>query len=297
MLYELLNTLGPIRLTPSTTQRLLENLGHRPNKKLGQHFLIDANIARKSLAFAQVTAGESIIEIGAGLGALTLKLLEAGATVYAVEYDPVLALYLRRTLIPLYGERFRLCEGDALKYPLGLWEEESIGKKPFKIVANLPYAIATPWLDAVLSNSTQLPCQMVLMVQQEAAQRLTAPVGSKHNSALALALTAAYDRETMHRVSPRCFYPEPKVDNVLVKLHRKAAPFRFKAPTRNLMRTFFIHRRKQIQTLCRNLPAENRLLEDWLKQDVIAYGIPSKVRPEALSLDCWKRLDNRFQKR
>ena len=286
-------------LTPSATRCLLHALGRHPNKRLGQHFLIDPNIVRKSLLFADVAAGEPIIEIGAGLGALTLALLEVGALVYAVEYDPFLAKYLRRTLMPVYGERFRLCEANALKQPLGLWpSEETANDVPtFKIVSNLPYAIVTPWLDAVLSEPGFLPECMALMVQREAAQRLTASVGSKDYSAIAVALAAAYDKGPVHRVSRHCFYPKPQVDSVLLTLHLRADHFSFKAAARRLIRTFFIHRRKQIQVLCRQQSATYPFIEDWLKDDVLAAGIPPTARPESIPLGCWKQLDSRFPKK
>src|SRR3954470_4439845 len=137
-------------LSPSTTRELLARLNHQPKRFLGQNFLVDGNIVRKSLELAAVRAGDTVVEVGPGLGTLTTALLEAGADVWAVEKDRTLHAHLEAQLGPQYPDRFHLLEGDAVECPLaGL----PPGRSPdFKIVANLPYAIATPWLDGVLSG-------------------------------------------------------------------------------------------------------------------------------------------------
>ena len=151
-------------LSPTATRDLLAKLGHAPKRFLGQNFLVDGNIVRKSLELAGVTAGDAVVEIGPGLGTLSSALLEAGAHVWAVEKDRNLHANLEETLVPQFPERFHLLEGDAVDQPLaGLPAARAAGA--FKVVANLPYAIATPWLDAVLSGP--LPERMVLMLQLE----------------------------------------------------------------------------------------------------------------------------------
>src|ERR1035437_2895190 len=160
-------------LSPSATRDLLASLGHHPKRFLGQNFLVDGNIVRKSLELARVQAGDNVVEIGPGLGTLTLALLEAGAEVWAVEKDRVLHAHLAETLAKSFPATLHLLEGDAVELPLaGL--ASSAGFQPatctagrqdagatFKIVANLPYAIATPWLDAVLSGA--LPVRHALI--------------------------------------------------------------------------------------------------------------------------------------
>ena len=175
-------------LTPAQTHALLEHLNRTPNKRLGQNFLIDGNIVNKSLQLAQVTSEDRVIEIGPGLGTLTRGLLEKGAHVYAIELDPILYRYLSEVIVPEYPN-FRLMQGDAVDHPLGSLENLS---KQFKVVANLPYAIATPWLEKVLAGP--LPDKMVLMLQKEAADRFTAAHGSKNFGAISIFLAAAYEQ-------------------------------------------------------------------------------------------------------
>ena len=150
-------------LNPNQTHTILNALGHSPNKKLGQNFLIDGNIVRKSIELADISKNESIVEIGPGLGTLSKAILSTGAQLYAVEKDLSLTNYLEET-VSKESNNFHLLNEDCLKKPLGtLIDQEQ--SSDFKIVANLPYAVATPWLEAVLS--TALPKRMVLMLQKK----------------------------------------------------------------------------------------------------------------------------------
>src|SRR6187549_1474658 len=105
-------------LTPTATRELLARLGHQPKRFLGQNFLVDGNIVRKSLDLADVQPGDTVVEIGPGLGTLTTALLEAGATVWAVEKDRALHAHLEAELLPRYPNQFHLLEGDAVEHPL-----------------------------------------------------------------------------------------------------------------------------------------------------------------------------------
>gem|GEM_PF-5681692 len=197
-------------LTPTATRDLLAKLGHQPKRFLGQNFLVDGNIVRKSLELAQIHPGDRVIEIGPGLGTLTSALLEAGAEVWAVEKDRNLHEHLTTHLAPQFPATFHLTEGDALDYPLANLPLSTDASTPpaYKIVANLPYAIATPWLDAVLSGP--LPERMVLMLQQEAAQRYVAQPGTKSFGAISIFLQSAYAVAPGHKVEPSCFFPAPR---------------------------------------------------------------------------------------
>lgn len=280
-------------LTPSQTRKILSELGHRPNKRLGQNFLIDGNSIRKSLELAEVKAGDTVVEIGPGLGTLTTALLHAKATVYAIECDSCLVEHLRVSLLPVFPKSFYLLEGDALEHPLAqLPTTPSTLAEGFKIVANLPYAISTPWLESVLA--LHLPQKMVLMLQRETADRFTAEPGTKNYGAISIFLSAAYEKQTVHKVSRRCFYPIPKVDSVLLAFNRRAKPFCFRSETRRLIRTFFTQRRKQIQTLCQRRGADRPFLEGWL-EDLAAAEVSVKARPETIPLSCWQQLDWRLR--
>jgi 16S rRNA (adenine1518-N6/adenine1519-N6)-dimethyltransferase len=270
-------------LSPSTTRDLLASLGHAPKRFLGQNFLVDGNIVRKSLELAQVAPGDTVVEIGPGLGTLTGALLEAGAEVWAVEKDRTLHTHLTATLAPRFPQTLHLTEGDAVELPLaGLTGQPA---REFKIVANLPYAISTPWLDAVLSGP--LPSRMVLMLQLEAAQRYAAAPGSKQFSAISIALQSAYEIAPGHTVAAACFHPRPDVDSHLLHLVRRPAPFVFAPETKALMRACFQQRRKQLGALLRG-----RLPDDgaaWFAL-LAAAGLGSRSRPEDVPAGLWQRL-------
>src|SRR3954469_20917505 len=127
----------PLSLTH--TREVLAKLGHEPKQFLGQNFLVDGNIVRKSLELAEITASDSVVEIGPGLGTLTSALLETGAEVWAVEKDRNLHSHLSDTLVKIHP-RFHLMEGDAVEHPRA--EIPADRTHAFKVVANLPYAIA-----------------------------------------------------------------------------------------------------------------------------------------------------------
>jgi 16S rRNA (adenine1518-N6/adenine1519-N6)-dimethyltransferase len=273
-------------LTPTATRDLLARLGHQPKRFLGQNFLVDGNIVRKSLELAGVRARDTVVEIGPGLGTLTEALLEAGANVWAVEKDRTLHEHLTETLLPRFPLTFHLLEGDAVEHPLAGLESGSAARG-FKVVANLPYAIATPWLDGVLSGP--LPERMVLMLQQEAAQRYVAHPGSKTFGAISVFLQSAYAVAPGHKVDPGCFYPRPEVDSYLLHLVRQPTPFIFSAATKALIRACFQQRRKQIGGLLRDrLPDRGAA---WLAY-LAGKGLSAQTRPEAIPTEHWQVLGN-----
>jgi 16S rRNA (adenine1518-N6/adenine1519-N6)-dimethyltransferase len=270
-------------LTPTATRELLARLGHAPKRFLGQNFLVDGNIVRKSLELAGVAAGDAVVEVGPGLGTLTGALLEAGAEVWAVERDRTLHAHLEADLAARYPSMLHLVEGDAVEMPLASMPE---GRATHgKVVANLPYAISTPWMDAVLSGP--LPGRMVLMLQREAADRYAASPGTKSFGAISIFLQAAYEIAPGHRVSASCFYPRPDVDSTLLNLVRKAAPFVFSAGDKALIRGCFQQRRKQIGAVIRDrIPDRERLWRDLLS----SAGFSPAVRAEAIPVSTWIRL-------
>ena len=271
-------------LSPSATRDLLGRLDHRPRRALGQNFLVDGNIVRKSVELAGIAAGDAVVEIGPGLGTLTTALLEAGAEVWAVELDPLLHSHLAAGLVPPAQGRLHLLQGDAMDHPLAGLPPSRAGKG-FKLVANLPYAVATPWLDAVLSGP--LPDRMVLMLQHEAAQRYTAAPGTKSFGAISIFLQAAYLPSRGHRVAAACFHPRPDVESLLLTLDRKPQPFVFPPPARELIRGCFQQRRKQIGALLRGRPGT--LSQAWLRQ-LLARAHPAAARPEAIPVSVWVEL-------
>src|SRR6478609_1606972 len=268
-------------LSPSATRELLARLGHQPKRFLGQNFLVDGNIVRKSLELAGITAGDVVAEVGPGLGTLTSALLEAGAEVWAVEKDRQLHAHLTETLVPAHP-RLHLMEGDAMEHPLaGLPAEKSAH---FKIVANLPYAISTPWMDAVLSGPR--PDRMVLMLQEEAARRYVAAPGSKLFGAISIFLQSAYAVDPGHRVGAGCFHPRPDVESFLLNLGRLPAPFVFPPATKALIRACFQQRRKQLGSILRDkLPAA--VADAWFAR-LTAAGFGPQSRAEQVPVALWR---------
>lgn len=268
-------------LTPSKTRELLASLDHRPRKPLGQNFLIDGNIVRKSIQLADLSTGEHVVEIGPGLGTLTTAMLEQGCHVHAVELDAALAAYLRESLCSAFPSQFDLVEGDAVRHPrAGLAADTG----PYKIIANLPYAITSPWLEAVLQDP--LADTMVLMMQKEAADRITAKPGTKAFGAISVLIGAAYDKAGVHRVSRSCFYPVPGVDSLLLCLRKKSNPVLLRRQTRDLIRELFTKRRKQVGSLIAGISG----IENWLA-NLQTYNCSRSSRPEEIPVDAWLDLD------
>lgn len=270
-------------LNPKQTHSILETLGHAPNKKLGQNFLIDGNIVRKSLELAEIMPGDSVLEIGPGLGTLSQALLAEGAEVYAVEKDPTLAQYLKEQLAHA-TPNFHLLNADCTEVPLGLLPDLATDAA-FKIVANLPYAVATPWLDSVLSG--KLPQRMVLMLQKEAADRYNAAAQSKNFGAISIFLQSAYTVQSTHAVSASCFYPKPKVDSSLLRFDLKEEPILYSKEIKTFIRHIFTQRRKQIIPLCKKYTDLNT--ETWI-ESLLAEGYEKTVRAEAIKLSSWQQL-------
>lgn len=270
-------------LSPTATRELLKQLEHFPNKKLGQNFLVDGNIVRKSVELAELDADSVVVEVGPGLGSLTRALLDSGASVWAVERDATLAAHVRANVLPTHP-KLHLTEGDCLDFPLaGLPPECACAG--YNIVANLPYAVSTPWMDAVLAG--ELPERMVLMLQKEAGDRYAAPHGSKTFGAISIFLQSAFTVHGKHLVSAQCFHPAPKVDSVLLRLDRKADAVRFSPAARECARRIFTQRRKQLGALCKRDPQAEALA--WF-QDLLEQGVPPTIRPEDLPIEHWQLL-------
>lgn len=269
-------------LSPSATRDLLAQISHHPKRALGQNFLVDGNIVHKSLALAEIKPGDAVVEVGPGLGTLTTALLEAGAEVWAIERDHGLFNHLTATLVPRFPDRLHLMEGDAVEFPLaGLPDART---PDFKIVANLPYAISSVWVDGVLSGP--LPSRMVLMLQLESAQRFTAASGSKSYGAITIFLQAAFSVAPGHKVAAACFFPRPEVESYLLNLVRRTEPHRFPAGTKSAIRGLFQQRRKQVGNLLRHSLPDGGAA--WL-QDLTAAGLSGQTRPEAIPLELWRK--------
>ncbi|WP_426520083.1 16S rRNA (adenine(1518)-N(6)/adenine(1519)-N(6))-dimethyltransferase RsmA [Diaminobutyricibacter sp. McL0618] len=205
-------------LGPAEIRDLAELLDVTPTKKLGQNFVIDANTVRRIVRVAGVEAGDRVVEVGPGLGSLTLGLLETGASVVAVEIDGRLARQLPvtvATLAPAAAERLSVVHRDALTVT-------ELAGEPARLVANLPYNVSVPVLLHFLEHFPSIRTGVV-MVQAEVGQRVAAEPGSKVYGAPSVK-AAWYGRwRTAGTVSRQVFWPVPNVDSILVAFERHEA--------------------------------------------------------------------------
>lgn len=204
-------------LGPAEIRDLAELLGIQPTKKLGQNFVIDANTVRRIVATAGVAGDETVVEVGPGLGSLTLGLLETGASVVAVEIDKRLAEQLPITVSQLQPEaKLTVVVNDALKVT-------ELPGDPRVLVANLPYNVSVPIVLHFLERFASIERGLV-MVQAEVGERLAAPPGSKVYGAPS-AKAAWYGKwKTSGKVSRQVFWPVPNVDSILVGFSRAELP-------------------------------------------------------------------------
>jgi 16S rRNA (adenine1518-N6/adenine1519-N6)-dimethyltransferase len=204
-------------LGPAEIRDLAELLGIQPTKKLGQNFVIDPNTVRRIVRVAGVTSDTTVVEVGPGLGSLTLGLLETGAEVVAVEIDKRLAAQLPITVGDLQPDaRLTVITGDAMVV-------SELPHTPTVLVANLPYNVSVPVLLHFLETFPALESALV-MVQAEVGQRIAAPPGSKVYGAPS-AKAAWYGQwKTAGQVSRQVFWPVPNVDSILVGFERRELP-------------------------------------------------------------------------
>jgi len=204
-------------LGPAEIRDLAEQLDLQPTKKLGQNFVVDANTVRRIVRIAGVEPGDEVLEVGPGLGSLTLGLLEAGALVTAVEIDPRLATQLPLTvaqLDPDAAERLTVLTADAMKVA-------DLPGAPTRLVANLPYNVSVPVLLHLLQTVPSLQTALV-MVQAEVGQRIAAGPGSKVYGSPSVKAAWYGSWSTAGQVSRQVFWPVPNVDSILVSFARAA---------------------------------------------------------------------------
>ncbi|MDR0647180.1 MAG: 16S rRNA (adenine(1518)-N(6)/adenine(1519)-N(6))-dimethyltransferase RsmA [Puniceicoccales bacterium] len=268
-------------LTLLQTKDLLKRLAMYPKRRWGQNFLVNPTFVERSLKWAQIKADDVVVEIGSGCGTLTGDLVQAKTHVFAIEKDPILFEYIRNT----WNRVCIICE-DAVQYPVGLHNADDAN---YKIVANLPYAIASVWLDRIL-ELPQLPTRMVLMLQTEAAGRWFSRENSKQFCPLSIFLQSIYRLENKCTVAKRCFYPQPKVDSMLLSLVKNPQVFIFECTCKQFIRSVFVHRRQQIGHVCKALQSiyANALIA-FLQENAIDLS----CRAECLPIEVWQRFATR----
>ena len=243
-----------------------------PKHRLGQNFLHDHNQMRKIVAAADLKPGELVLEVGPGTGALSEQLLDAGAKLIAIEVDPDLQPILEQRLGP-YGDRAQLLMGDVLasKHALNGDLMAMLGNRPFKMVANLPYNIASPLLVNLLVDHPPMHAAVV-MVQREVADRLAASPGGKDYGPLTVVVQAMCHIKPVAQLSPNSFWPPPKVSSTVLALRRRERPLTDNPQQLAAMvQRLFQRRRKQLGSILgRSTP--------------LPPGIDPQARPETLSI-------------
>ena len=265
--------------SPTTIHRLLADNGLDPSRALGQNFVADANTVRRIARLARVGAGDRVIEIGAGLGSLTLALLETGAEVTAVEVDRHLMPILREVVEPGGAT---VVQGDAMALDWSGLLGPQDPDRPWVLVANLPYNIATPLILDLLEGVPQI-ARMLVMVQPEVGERLAAGPGDRAHGIPSVKATWWADVRVVGKVSPTVFVPAPRVESGLVEIQRHpvAGDDLERAVVFGLVETGYNQRRKMLR----------RSLADRVPPEAFAAaGVRPEARAEELSLADWRSL-------
>ena len=255
---------------------LLKRNNLRPSRALGQNFVVDANTVRRIARLAEVGPGDHVVEVGAGLGSLTLALVETGACVVAVETDRYLVPVLH-SVVDDAG--VRVVEGDAMRLDWSLLLGDA---GPWVLVANLPYNIATPLVLDLLADAPSIT-RMLVMVQREVAERLAAPAGSSARGGVSAKVEYFASAAVVGRVPATVFVPKPRVESALVRLDRHTSPPAGvdRAELFRLIDTGFGQRRKMLRRSLGTLVTPECFAE---------AGVEPSARPEELDLEAWARL-------
>lgn len=250
---------------------------HRPRKRFGQHFLHDRGVISRIVAAIAPQPGDRIVEIGPGLGALTIPVLERVGEMWAVELDRNVIPELEKRAAPV--GRLHVVQGDALAIDL----TTVAGPDPVRLVGNLPYNVSTPLLFHFLAQANGI-IDMTFMLQREVVDRMAAGPGDADYGRLSIMLAQRCSVEPLFRVGPGAFTPPPKVESAIVRLvPHVVPPFEVGDPIlfANLVRTAFSHRRKTLRNALRSMT------------DVAALeraGIDPGARPETVSPEAFAAL-------
>lgn len=262
-------------------REIAAGLGVRPTKQWGQNFVVDANTVKRIVRVAGVESRDSVVEVGPGLGSLTLALLPQAGHVTAVEVDPVLAQALPQTvqrLAPAYADRLTLLQADAMRV------QELPDPQPTALVANLPYNVSVPVVLSFLESFPTLE-RVLVMVQLEVAERLAAGPGSKAYGVPSVK-AAWYAAVRLAGTVPRSvFWPVPNVDSGLVSMERRAAPrtTASRAATFACVDAAFAQRRKTLRAALAGWAGSPARAEECLR----AAGVDPRTRGEQLGVEAF----------
>ncbi len=280
--------------SPLRTQAIMNQYGINTKKSLGQNFLTDINILHNIVAAGDVTATDNVIEIGPGIGALTEQLARAAKEVLAFEIDTRLINVLADTLSPY--DNIKVVNQDILKVdlPVAIKASFTDTTAPLKLVANLPYYITTPILMQMLQSEIHFDA-IVVMMQKEVADRLSAVPGTKEYGSLSLAVQYRMDAKLAFTVSRKSFVPNPNVDSAIIKLTPREPLAVLPHDEKQLFELFKIGFALRRKTLWNNLTAafgKNEVMVDKLTKALEQAEISPKIRAEKLSLEEFITLHN-----
>jgi 16S rRNA (adenine1518-N6/adenine1519-N6)-dimethyltransferase len=279
-------------VTFGSPKTLLNRLGLRPRKAWGQHFLLYPHQARRIVAALGLTGSDIVVEVGPGLGALTVFLAQESHQVVALERDPALARFLGEELFPAPTKVKVLCQ-DVLAFDfLKLGQETG---QALAVVGNLPYQITTPLLFKLIEEQAAIS-QAVLMVQQEVGDRLLASPGTKDYGILTVLAQYYFSLHRLFSLSPANFYPPPKVDSAMLRLRpaRPDPPARNEAVLSRVVKAAFATRRKNLNNTLVAQAAAFGLTRPEMHATLLELGIDSHRRGETLSLAEFVALTNRI---
>jgi 16S rRNA (adenine1518-N6/adenine1519-N6)-dimethyltransferase len=286
------------RQTLTYLNHLFQAHGLEAKTKLGQNFLIDLNLLGLIVRTAELSRDDAVLEVGTGTGSLTTQLSQGAGAVCTVEIDTALAPIAREVI----GNRdnVRFIFGDCLASKnelnpdmLAAWDEVLAVHhcKQRKLVANLPYVIATPLISNLLIARADIE-RMVVMVQWEIAERLRAVPGTKDYNALSVLVQSLADVEVVRKVLPTNFYPRPKVDSAIVLIRpsaEKRAKVRDVPSFRRFLRDLYVHRRKNLRQALSGWP-DGRKDKTEVDAKLLALGIDGTCRSETLDVEQHLRL-------
>ena len=281
--------------TPVRTRAILEKYGFSFKKSLGQNFLIDTNILRKIVDFAELTEASAAIEIGPGIGALTEQLARRSKKVVAFEIDQRLLPILKETLAPYPNTT--IIHNDVLKADVKQAIEENLANiEDVMVVANLPYYVTTPIIMKLLEEN--LPIRgIVCMLQKEVADRIAARPGTKDYGSLSIAIQYYTEAETVMIVPKTVFVPQPNVDSAVIRLTKRTKPaviVKDEAFFFQVIKASFAQRRKTILNNLTNQLPNGKQKKDEILAALAEAEIDPTRRGETLSIEEFARLSDQL---
>ena len=281
---------------PTRTRAILEKYGLSAKKSLGQNFLTDPNVLLNIVDAAEVSPEDDVIEVGPGIGSLTEQIAKRAHHVLAFEIDRNLMNVLDETLSPY--DNITVVNQDVLKANVNEEVENHLdGKRRLKLVANLPYYITTPILKTFMASILPID-KMVVMMQKEVAERLTAQPGDKEYGSLSVVVQYRMNTQIEFDVSSKVFVPRPKVDSAIVSLTPRADWEVMPEDDKDFFKTVngcFMHRRKNIWNNMQGLYGKEPEIKAKIQNVLDDLGIDPQVRPERLTVLDFIKLHNRIQ--